>query len=631
MPAPTWIPLPVFLSSDGLIEQLPEHREAPTWFQPGAALAGASLLEALDASGWHPATPQDAGPLEPGTRLELVHQADASRKTRLDVFESPSGLLANLTLTDLEPDADQAQSRNGHDPHSDSLQHFLAACPSVYYRQDADFNYLWIGPGAEDLFGTPPDQLTAQPGSFWEQVLERDHPIFKRLGGDPNTARQNHRLDFRIRHGRHGQVRYLRDERHLRTDPHTGQAVWEGVFWDISRQTIAEKHLRRTAWKEHLATLTSGLVHDFSNVMAGIYGLADLYAQDLDENHPWYKGMGQIRKSSTEARKLVRRIIDLNREQETAPNYHNIETLIQEQLELAPAILPKGTHIETSFSGEEIPVYLDAVTFRQVFLNFLINTRDALGTKGRVEIEVRKRAAEQPILEECYGCGGLRAGSDGVEIRVRDNGCGIPETHLARIFDPYFTTKDTTQGSGFGLYNARLFAEENRGHLGVCSRPGEGCAMVLFLPIADFSEAFSENAPEETAQAAMETGTRRRVLVFAAEKSRECNLIDLMIARQWEVLTLTRPQALRDQLSDDTQPPPDLVALIDIDQDVHASALTDMARVRYPEVPVVLRVFGRNPDELTTNLRERLTAVFDESLRDADVVKKVSTLFHDCR
>ncbi len=619
---PACTPLPVFLSSDGLIRQAPNGPRALPWFGREAPVAGVHLIEALNAAGWksdHAADAPSSGLLQPGQTLRLRHTANTDTEGTLTCFACEDGLLATLNPESPVPDAPA------------NVGHLLAMCPSVHFRQDLELRFLWLGPGAESLFGVPEAVLSKTANAFLQQVLETDHRSYLQLSQKSLCPGSIERLDVRIRHGRNGQVRYLRDERRLKADPVNGNLFWEGVLWDVSRQTIAEKHLRRTAWKEHLATLTSGLVHDFSNVMAGIYGLADLYHQDLDENHPWQKGIGQIRKSSAEARKLVRRIVDLNREQETAPNYHNLEHLIQEQLELAPAILPKGTRIDTDFTGQEIPVYLDAVTFRQVFLNFLVNSRDALSTKGEVRVSVRPVQGDAIILEDCYGCGGLRAEREGVQIEVADNGCGIPEVHLARIFDPYFTTKDTTQGSGFGLYNARLFAEENQGHLGVRSRPGEGCTMVLFLPLATFTEQSEEPRDEPPAPLHVNGDTRHRVLVFAADKSRECNLIDLMHARQWEVLTLSRAQALRDHLCDDRQPPPDLVALIDLEQDVHASALTEMVRTRFPDVPVALRVFGRNPDELAANLRERVTAVFDESLRDTEVVKKMSSLFQPVR
>ncbi|MGF1449133.1 MAG: nitrogen regulation protein NR(II) [Opitutales bacterium] len=614
--------MPIFLSTDGLIQQAPVGPAALAWFDREGSLIGVPLVQALANAGWQTEgdDPTGAPPFPAlGEPLRLRQTGPEPARASVTCHPCQDGLLAVLAR-----ETDEAQP-------STHLHDWMALCPSVHYRQDLDLRFLWVGPGAESLFGAPENVLRETPDGFLLHLLEDDLRAYRQLCQQTHCPGSIERLDLRIRHGRNGQVRYLRDERRLKADPATGILFWEGVLWDVSRQTIAEKHLRRTAWKEHLATLTSGLVHDFSNVMAGIYGLADLYHQDLDEKHPFHKGLGQIRKSSAEARKLVRRIVDLNREQETTPNYHNLEHLIQEQLDLAPAILPKGTRIETDFTGQEIPVYLDAVTFRQVFLNFLINSRDALDAKGEIRVSVRPISSESGILEGCYGCGGLRAERDGVQIEVADNGCGIPESHLARIFDPYFTTKDTTQGSGFGLYNARLFAEENHGHLGVRSQPGNGCTMVLFLPLATFHELDEAPQADPQIEPAANGDTRHRVLVFTANKRRECNLVDLMHARQWEVLTLSRPQALRDHLSDERQPPPDLVALIDLEQDVHASALTEMVRNRFPEVPVALRVFGRNPDELATQLRQSVTAVFDESLHDAEVVKKMSSLFLNVR
>ena len=240
---------------------------------------------------------------------------------------------------------------------------------------------------------------------------------------------------------------------------------YEGVWLDITRQSIAENRLTNSSWKQNLATITGGLVHDFSNIMTGIHSLSELYHDSLEPENPMYQGMEQIKKSSMQAQTLVRRIIDLNREDTSVRDYHNVQKLIKDQIELIRIILPKQIEINLDSNDEELPVYCDEVTFRQMLLNLAINARDAFkeSQKGAVSISVIKKERGSHALENTIA-GSYTTEKDSVEIVFNDNGCGIPDNNLSKIFTPFFTTKEATKGSGFGLYNAKLFVENNRGH-----------------------------------------------------------------------------------------------------------------------------------------------------------------------
>tara|TARA_Y100001934_G_C11727691_1_gene484238 strand:- start:215 stop:556 length:342 start_codon:yes stop_codon:yes gene_type:complete len=94
----------------------------------------------------------------------------------------------------------------------------------------------------------------------------------------------------------------------------------------------------------------------------------------------------------------------------------------------------------------------------------------------------------------------------GAEIAFSDNGSGIPETLLEKIFDPFFTTKESESGSGFGLYNAKLYVEDHKGLIGCRSVEGEGSTFYLFLPVVE-----EENATEGRRRRSARRATREFV------------------------------------------------------------------------------------------------------------------------
>jgi len=255
------------------------------------------------------------------------------------------------------------------------------------------------------------------------------------------------------------------------------------VLIDITRQAIAEHRLSNSVWREGLATLTNGLVHDFSNLMAGIYSISELYHGMMEKDDPMANGMGQIKKSAMQAQKLVRRIIDLHREKPATRAIQDLRLLLKDQMDLVGIIIPRSAKLLTDFGSEPLPAFLEETGFRQVILNLAINARDAIERNGKIKICLRRVRKGQAIMNGASG--EVRtAPVNGAEISLSDNGKGIPEDVEEKLFDPFFTTKESSSGSGFGLYNTKLFIEDHNGEIGFSSEEGQGSTFYLFLPLA---------------------------------------------------------------------------------------------------------------------------------------------------
>ena len=283
------------------------------------------------------------------------------------------------------------------------LNNYLHNFPGVFFSQRPDFSFSYVGPGFMGLTGVDPRPILHSGGQFIDIIIKADQPTFLREIERNSISSDTISITYRVRNPATKSIVYLMDVRTPRLSPGGLLLGYEGVWLDVTRQSIAEARLSRSAWKENLATITSGLIHDFSNVMAGIFSLSELYASTLEKDHPWRKGMTQIMESSRQARKLVRRIIDLSREEAGRKNYFNVETLLADQIDLIKAVMSKQTKIETEFTGEELPVYIDDVSFRQTILNLAINSRDAIEKNGLIRIKVRRAKKDEPLFPDVTG------------------------------------------------------------------------------------------------------------------------------------------------------------------------------------------------------------------------------------
>jgi signal transduction histidine kinase len=167
----------------------------------------------------------------------------------------------------------------------------------------------------------------------------------------------------------------------------------------------------------------------------------------------------------------IRRIVDgmraLSNAERAASAQVDLNEVAREALRLAQLGDPGGAGPSIGLALETLPsVSGNPDRLLQVVLNLLVNARQALGDTPGACIHVE-----------------TRAGAREVELEVRDNGPGIPEAVMDRVFDPFFTTRGPDEGTGLGLAIAYDIAREHGGVLDVSSRPGQGASFVLRLPV----------------------------------------------------------------------------------------------------------------------------------------------------
>jgi signal transduction histidine kinase len=512
------------------------------------------------------------------------------------------------TLTDATEDTDSFPR--------DRWESLLKLIPGVVFEQRTDLSFVSVGPGPERFFGSRSSEVAARSDVFLSCVHEDDRVGLLSWLRKLTPAMGMVETTYRLVHPDTGMIQYVADRR-MRTEADV--ELYQGVWLDQTSQIRAEKRLTYRAWKETVSTVTSGLLHDFNNVVAGIFSLSELYHSLITPDHEMHAGIGQIKASSMEAQKLVRRIMELNREVSGERNLFNLESLLTDQLDFLRAILPRGTEIEAVFSGEELPVRLDDVGFRQVLLNLATNARDALGDGGRITIEIHRHdtGGDGPagILPSEF-----KYPDGSVEVIFRDHGCGMTPGVAERVFDPFFSTKEPTKGSGLGLYNAQLFAATNRGRIGVITAPGAGTSFHLVLPLETFGEPAHPKAED-----ALTTEQRHHVLLYSWEDTSHSDLVAKMREQTWQVLTLTNADRVREYLAQ-SDFPIKMVVLLRIALDEDADRLLEQVRTEHPEITIAVITMGDDPEQTPKPVNERADLVLHHNMKLSTMIKRLTDL-----
>jgi signal transduction histidine kinase len=320
---------------------------------------------------------------------------------------------------------------------------------------------------------------------FWPVVHEADVEGLRRAIAQAALTDQPLTHPFRVRHRQTRRISYLVEHRLACRAADGTVSGYQGVWLDVTRQTVAETRLATAAWKETLAVLTMGLAHDFNNIIAGIHSLSETFLSQSEPDHPFREGLELIRKNSLQASQLVHRIIQLHLGKTGPRSYHDLNQVIAELQDLVGKILPRRIQLSVELAPVPLPLHVDAFGLWQTVINLVLNAADAMPQSGHLRLRTA-RAVEWTAPAHWVG---TPPRPPAVCLSVEDNGCGIEPQHLPLIFDPFFTTKPVNRGSGLGLFNARVFAEKHRGALSVESAPGAGCRLQLWLPEADFREA----------------------------------------------------------------------------------------------------------------------------------------------
>lgn len=260
------------------------------------------------------------------------------------------------------------------------------------------------------------------------------------------------------------------------------------------QRRAAEEQLRHSQKMDTLGQLTGGIAHDFNNVLMVV---AD-GVEELGERSDLPAGMrgvlDRIAEAANRAEELTRKMLAFSRKQPLKPRPVNLNDLVADTGNLMRRVLGEHIEIDSILADELWMVEIDPALFETSLVNLCLNARDAMAAGGRVMVETANVTVGRADSRRELPMG------DYVLVTVSDTGQGIPAQHLDRIFEPYFTTKTGSPGSGpggsgLGLSMIYGFVRQSGGHIAVESEVDRGTAFRIHLP-RHFGAAAAAHAPE---------------------------------------------------------------------------------------------------------------------------------------
>jgi two-component system cell cycle sensor histidine kinase/response regulator CckA len=498
-------------------------------------------------------------------------------------------------------------------PSEAQLADLVHRWPGIVFSQRADFSFDSVHGKIEELTGLTPAAWLKPPNRFWEIVHEADEEQLKAQCQQAAAAPEGIATTYRVRHAVTGKVSYVLEHRRAVLDAAGAVSGYTGAWRDITRQTIAEKRLVTMAWKETLAALTMGLAHDFNNMLSGILSLTELMMVKRGPDDPDARSLGLIKQTTLQASQLLQRIVNLHRGKTGAREYLDLNQLVPEIVELLRKVIPRNIRVETDLPAGAFPVFMDGVGFRQVVLNLALNAADAVSRDGRLVF----RASAHTTSRQLTHCHGKFPRLPCVCLSVEDNGSGIAARHLPHLFDPFFTTKPLTKGSGLGLYNAAVFADQHEGAISVDSTEGAGATFHLWLPQADFSEA--ERFAAQTAE------RPRRLLLVGQPGAAMDATAEFLRTHNFRIFTTHTPARAIELLATDDAPVHGVMVVAG-PGDAALLGLVPELRERRLADHIVLQMLGGNTDDLDGRIHKSASVVLASNTEERVLLDKLRGL-----
>jgi len=269
---------------------------------------------------------------------------------------------------------------------------------------------------------------------------------------------------------------------------------------DKLRQEL-QTQLVQTQKMESVGQLAGGIAHDFNNILVAIMGYSDLIEHTADSKEEIRKYIGEVKTAADRAATLTSQLLAFSKRQIIKPEPLELNELISDLINMLERLIPENIAYVFAPGTMNAAVLGDSGQLEQILVNLVLNARDAMPDGGTLTIRTEQvTISDGDVKAQSWAKPGRFA-----LLQVEDTGHGIPEDIQERIFEPFYTTKDTGAGTGLGLSVVFGIVEQHGGFLRVDSQPDTGTTFSVYLPCTKSSPTQFEQPTQSELKGGSET------------------------------------------------------------------------------------------------------------------------------
>ncbi len=364
---------------------------------------------------------------------------------------------------------------------------------------------------------------------------------------------------------------------------------------DINERKGLEERLRQAQKMESLGTLAGGIAHDFNNIISIIRGFTELSLSLQAGDANLHRYLNAVHAAALRAASLVGQIRSFSLKTEVSYRAVQLSALVRELGGLIHETFPRDIELRIDLDDQIESFAADPDQIRQIVLNLCVNARDAMPHGGALEISTERVPGQRLVAL------GLDPVLDYVQLRVADTGMGMTPEVRARVFEPFFSTKRESGGTGLGLATVYGNVRNHQGAIDLESEPGVGSVFRVYLPLRMRAEERASALVASNGEAAVPPGDER-ILVVEDELPIQEMLGAVLSSAGYQVESaMNGAEAIERILRAEAR-----VDLMILDLNMPRMGGIDVLKVlrqRWPELPVLV-ISGNLNEAATTELEQ---------------------------
>jgi two-component system cell cycle sensor histidine kinase/response regulator CckA len=349
--------------------------------------------------------------------------------------------------------------------------------PAVVFRGYADGSIDTFDRKIETLTGYPKEDFDSRRRLWSDLILAEDLPAAKNEFVEGLRTTGAYEKEYRIRK-KSGEIIWVQVHGQIFLDGAGRIAYVNGVIFDITERKGLEDQLFKAQRMEAVGILAGGVAHDFNNLLTAIMGYGEIMMLGLRQEDPFFPYIEEIIKAANRGGKLTHQLLAFSRKQILQPRVVNLNDVVKDMDGMLRRLIGEDIDLLAAIDQHLGFIQADPGQIEQIIMNLAINARDAMPKGGKLTIETANVFLDQPyarshmeVLPGPY-----------VMLAMSDNGLGMDAGTIARIYEPFFTTKEEGKGTGLGLATVYGIVKQSGGHIWVYSEPGQGTTFKIYLP-----------------------------------------------------------------------------------------------------------------------------------------------------